>query len=128
MGNVLVVDDDPTIRDMLRDVLTDEGHHVTTARDGVEALEVLGRDGPFLVLLDLMMPRLDGLGVLRALETHPEMRGGNAVVVMSAAERLFALSAILSTGVVSEQVAKPFELDLMLDVVNRLAPPVPIQH
>jgi CheY-like chemotaxis protein len=124
MGNVLVVDDDPTIRDMLRDVLTDEGHRVTTARDGMEALEVLGRGGPFLILLDLMMPRLDGLGVLRALENHPEVRGDSSVIVMSAAERLFALSAILRTGMVSEQVAKPFELDLMLDLVNRLAPPV----
>lgn len=122
MGNVLVVDDDPTIRDMLRDVLTDEGHCVTTARDGMEALEVLERGGPFLILLDLMMPRLDGLGVLRELESRPEMRGESAVIVMSAAERLFALSTILRTGVVSEQVAKPFELDLMLDLVNRLAP------
>lgn len=123
MGNVLVVDDDQTIRDMLRDVLTEEGHRVITARDGIEALEVLDRGGRFLVLLDLMMPRLDGLGVLREIENHPEMRGGNAIVVMSAAERLFALSAILRTGMVSEQVAKPFELDVLLDVVNRLAPP-----
>jgi CheY-like chemotaxis protein len=123
MGNVLVVDDDPTIRDMLRDVLTDEGHHVTTARDGMEALEVLENGGPFLILLDLMMPRLDGLGVLREFENHPEKRGASPVVVMSAADRLFALSTVLSTGVVSEQVAKPFELDLMLDLVNRLAPP-----
>jgi CheY-like chemotaxis protein len=124
MGNVLVVDDDPTIRDMLRDVLTDEGHRVTTARDGMEALEQIERGGPFLILLDLMMPRLDGVGVLRELENHPEKRGGSSVIVMSAAERLFALSALLSTGVVSEQVAKPFELDLMLELVNRLAPPV----
>ena len=123
MGKVLVVDDDPTIRDMLRDVLTDEGHQVTTARDGMEALDALEQGGPFVILLDLMMPRLDGLGVLRELENHPEIRGGSSIIVMSAAERLFALSAILSTGVVSEQVAKPFELDLMLELVNRLAPP-----
>ena len=122
MGRVLVVDDDPSIRDMLRDVLTDDGHEVTTAGDGMEALEVMGQGGPFLVLLDLMMPRLDGLGVLRELEHRPEIRGKSAVVVMSAADRLFALSAILSTGVVAEQVAKPFELDQMLDLVNRLAP------
>jgi CheY-like chemotaxis protein len=123
MGRVLVVDDDPYIREMLRDLLTDEGHQVVTARDGVEALEVLERErGRFLVLLDLMMPRLDGLGVIRALEQHPKMRASNRVIVMSAAERLFALSSLLRTGLISEQIAKPFELDLMLDLVSRYAP------
>ncbi|HEX9057147.1 MAG TPA: response regulator [Ktedonobacterales bacterium] len=122
MGKVLVVDDDPSIRDMLRDVLTEEGHDVVLARDGVEALEVLQREGRFLVLLDLMMPRLDGLGVLRVIEKHPSMREQTRVIIMSAAERLFALSSVLHGGMVSEQIAKPFELDQMLDLVNRFAP------
>ena len=122
MGKVLVVDDDPAIRDMLRDVLMDEGHHVVTARDGVEALEALEREGRFLVLLDLMMPRLDGLGVIRALEQRPAMLDANRVIVMSAAERLFAFSTLLQRGLIAEQIAKPFELDEMLDLVNRLAP------
>ena len=122
MGKVLVVDDDPAIRDMLRDVLTDEGHHVVMARDGVEALEVLEHEGRFLVLLDLMMPRLDGLGVIRALEQRPIVRDTNRVIVMSAAERLFAFSSLLQRGLIAEQIAKPFELDEVLDLVNRLAP------
>jgi CheY-like chemotaxis protein len=122
MGKVLVVDDDPAIRDMLRDVLTDEGHHVVMARDGVEALEVLEREGRFLVLLDLMMPRLDGLGVIHALEQRPVVRDTNRVIVMSAAERLFAFSTLLQRGLIAEQIAKPFELDEVLDLVNRLAP------
>lgn len=125
MGKVLVVDDDPAIREMLYDVLTDEGHRVVMACDGVEALEVLEREDYFLVLLDLMMPRLDGPGVIRELEQRPAMRAKNSVVVMSAAERLFALSSILGSDIVLDQIAKPFELDLMLDLVSRLVPQSP---
>jgi len=124
MGKVLVVDDDPAIREMLYDVLTDEGHRVVMARDGLEALEILEHEDHFLVLLDLMMPRLDGPGVIRELERRPAMRATNNVVVMSAAERLFALSSILQSDIVLDQIAKPFELDLMLDMVSRLTPPV----
>jgi CheY-like chemotaxis protein len=123
MSRVLVVDDDPAIREMLEDVLTEEGYDVVTARDGVEALEVLERGGDYLVLLDLMMPRLDGRGVIRSLEQRPEVRRASRVVVMSAADRLFAFSATLQSNIVVEQIAKPFELDILFDVVGRLAPP-----
>jgi CheY-like chemotaxis protein len=122
MGKVLVVDDDPSIREMLRDILTEEGHGVVMARDGVEALQVLEREGNFLVLLDLMMPRLDGHGVIRALERRPAMLDNNRIVLMSAAERLFALSAAHRSDIVTDQIAKPFELELLLDVVSRLVP------
>jgi CheY-like chemotaxis protein len=122
MGKVLVVDDDPAIRELLEDVLVEEGYHVVLARDGEEALDVLRREHGFLVLLDLMMPRLDGRGVIRALESQPAVRNNNRVVVMSAAERLFALSTVLQSEVVAEQIAKPFELEAMLAVVNRLVP------
>ncbi len=123
MSRVLVVDDDPAIREMLEDVLSEEGYDVSTARDGVEALEVLERGGDYLVLLDLMMPRLDGRGVIRTLEQRPEMRRASRVVVMSAAERLFAFSATMQSNIVAEQIAKPFELDILFEVVSRLAPP-----
>jgi CheY-like chemotaxis protein len=122
MGKVLVVDDDPAIRELLQDILTDEGYSVVVARDGVEALDVLGREHDFLVLLDLMMPRLDGPGVIRAMERQPALRNHNRVVVMSAAERLFAYSSVLQSAIIAEQIAKPFELDTMLDLVNRLVP------
>lgn len=122
MGKVLVVDDDPAICSVLRDVLSDEGYRVRTAADGLEALQVLEREGSYLVLLDLMMPRLDGPGVIRALEQRPEMRDGNRVIVMSAAERLFAFSMAIQSDLVRERIAKPFELDLILDLVAQHVP------
>lgn len=122
MGKVLVVDDEPGIRDLLREVLTEEGHEVVTARDGVEALEMLHGDEGYLVLLDLMMPRLDGRGVLHALERRHDAGRQHRVIVMSAAERLFAYSATLKSALVREQVAKPFELETMIALVNQHAP------
>jgi|SRR5579863_8216745 len=122
MGKVLVVDDDPMICEVLREVLSDEGHQVRTAADGLEALQVLEHEGSYLILLDLMMPRLDGPGVIRALEQRPDVRDGNRVIVMSAAERLFAYSTSIASDLVRERVAKPFELDVIIDLVAQHAP------
>jgi CheY-like chemotaxis protein len=124
MAKVLIVDDDPMIRDVLNDVLSDEGHQVHTARDGLEALHLLEREGSYLILLDLMMPRLDGPGVIRALEAQPALRDDNRIIVMSAAERLFALSALIASDLVRERVAKPFDLDLISDLVALHAPAI----
>jgi len=65
--NILLVDDDPTLRDLIAMVLRGEGHSVSIATDGKDALEhfVLGRFD--LVLTDLSMPRLDGIGLAKAL-------------------------------------------------------------
>ncbi len=69
---VLVVDDDPDIRDSLRDVLEDEGYCVQTASDGVEAMASMEAGAPCFVILDLMMPVMDGWQV--ALHMHEDAR------------------------------------------------------
>lgn len=70
---VLIVDDDDAIRAMLAKVVERIGVEVDTARDGVEAIELLEADGYSAVLLDLMMPRVDGYGVLsHMMENDPE--------------------------------------------------------
>ena len=70
---VLVVDDDDAIRTMVERVLRREKFHVESARDGHEAIEKLSSNDYGTIVLDLMMPRVDGLGVLRFLETaRPE--------------------------------------------------------
>lgn len=79
----LVVDDDVSIRLMLARVLEREHFTVETARDGVEALDQLAKDHFDVIFLDLMMPRIDGLGVLRYLRAHsPESL--KTIVVMTA--------------------------------------------
>lgn len=64
-GEVLIVDDDPSIRTMLSFVFDDEGFEVGEAADGREALDVLRTSPPALTILDLMMPEVDGVQVLR---------------------------------------------------------------
>ena len=80
-ATVLVVDDDPDIRLTLRQILREEGFHVREARNGLEALEQIDQDEPDLVLLDLMMPWIDGWEVL---ETLRHSRRDLPVVVLSA--------------------------------------------
>jgi DNA-binding response OmpR family regulator len=67
MTRVLVVDDHPDIRKLIAAILSGDGHHVATAPDGQRALEVLAQDPPDVMVLDVMMPHLDGYGVLCAM-------------------------------------------------------------
>jgi DNA-binding response OmpR family regulator len=66
----LVVDDDDPIRNMLTKVVERQDFDVDTARDGAEAIEKIDEDGYTLIVLDIMMPRVDGFGVLRHMKEH----------------------------------------------------------
>jgi two-component system response regulator CpxR len=66
MRKVLLVDDDLVFRERLEQVLVDEGYHVVSAEDGIAALSLLEKERPDLILLDIMMPNLDGFGLMTA--------------------------------------------------------------
>jgi two-component system response regulator (stage 0 sporulation protein F) len=121
MSKVLIVDDDDGIRYVLRELLAEEGFQVRTACDGQEALEVLQREGGWVILLDMRMPNTDGPAVLRELERNRRLRGTNSVAVMSAGWGLTQQRPHLQPGLVRAILSKPFELDTVLDVVTRLA-------
>ena len=70
MAEVLIVDDDPDVRGMLAFTLGDEGFQVREAKDGFDALDELRDRAPDCMLLDLLMPRLDGLAVLEAMRAE----------------------------------------------------------
>jgi DNA-binding response OmpR family regulator len=74
MARILVVDDDPTILSLERQVLEREGHVVTTAGDGAEALALVAGQSYDLVLLDITMPRVDGFAVARELRKAEQHR------------------------------------------------------
>ena len=78
---VMVVDDDPMTREMLRRILSKRGWSVTEAANGSDALSVLGRTRPAVVLLDLMMPGMDGFEVLDAMRREANWRDIPVVVV-----------------------------------------------
>src|ERR1700694_611801 len=72
--HILVVDDDITIAGMLEQVLSADGHRVTVARDGREALTLIAQDRPDLILTDLDMPRMNGYEVCRRIKQEPATR------------------------------------------------------
>jgi signal transduction histidine kinase/CheY-like chemotaxis protein len=80
-GSLLIVDDDPALRDVLSSLLTEDGWRVATAGDGQAALSAIARERPTAVVLDLMMPRIDGFEVLRTLREEPATRDLPVIVV-----------------------------------------------
>lgn len=114
MLRILVAEDDPMIAEMILDVLTDEGYSVAHARDGKHALECLGRESFDLLIVDLMMPRMDGRGVQAALADNPAT-ATLPVILMSATSNLLATDRTNFAGV----LAKPFHLDALSELVAR---------
>jgi CheY-like chemotaxis protein len=116
-NRVLVVDDEWIIRAFLADGLADAGYHVLTARNGAEALDRIQRDRPHAVLLDLLMPDMDGLTFLRERQDQPHL-AALPVVVFSAAgmEPLRKALALRATAVLS----KPLDLDVLSAVLEHV--------
>lgn len=104
---VLVVDDLAANRDLLEGLLQDLGYDVRQARDGVEALDVFDQEEPDLVLLDIDMPRLDGLAVCRRIKEHPTRRLVPVVLITAHQERD---TRLLGLGAGADDfLTKPFD-------------------
>ena len=116
MKRILVVDDEPTIRELIADALRESGYAVHTAVNGIDALECLRRQIADAIVLDLMMPVLDGDGFVRLLRRDPRLAAIPIVLVTAAygphiaAERVGAQACL----------TKPFELDELIDVIGRV--------
>jgi two-component system chemotaxis response regulator CheY len=112
-GRVLVVDDEPMVRETLGQVLSDEGYMVDLAVDGETALERVHAARPDAILLDLMMPGMNGRQFLQALREEPAY-AGVPVMIMTA---VHGLEVNLATMGASEVVEKPFDVDELLNKV-----------
>lgn len=113
-GRVLVVDDEPMVRDTLGQFLAEEGYVVDTAVDGADALDRVRAAKPDAILLDLMMPGMNGRQFLQALREDPEYQQV-PVLIMTA---VHGLEVNLSTIGASEVVEKPFQIE---DLLNKVA-------
>jgi two-component system chemotaxis response regulator CheY len=112
---ILVVDDDPDILEALSEILEAEGFEIRRARNGKEALERLEPDPPKLILLDLMMPVMDGWEFAQRLRQRPGL-ASIPIIVLSADRNVG--SKALDIGAVGH-LAKPFELNDLLDMVKK---------
>jgi CheY-like chemotaxis protein len=112
MKTVLVVDDEIDILAFLVELLDSEGYRAVSARDGIAALKLIDKHEVDLIIIDIMMPRLDGIGFVRQLRKHPVFRG-IPVILMSAADR-----PRMDDLRVHAFLAKPFDLDTLLALVD----------
>jgi DNA-binding response OmpR family regulator len=118
--SVLVVDDDPVVRRMLQLSFESEGFKVFTAGDGLEGLEVMRSGHPDVVVLDIMMPKLDGMKVLREVNTDDDLRG-TPVILLSAKATSLDIEVGLKAGA-ADYVTKPCDpIDLIERVRSLLA-------
>ena len=78
---LLVVDDDPHVADLVRQSLEDEPYQIDAAEDGLAALDAIGERRPDVILLDLLMPRMDGFEVIASLQQDPERRDIPVIVL-----------------------------------------------
>ena len=112
---VLVVDDEPFIRDMLTDVLQNEGYTTLTASNGLEALEEFGKRHPNLVITDLVMAAMDGFELCRRAK-----EASNVPIIMITDLPQRMVKTLQRSVIVDAFMTKPVELDELISKVDAL--------
>jgi len=114
---VFIVDDDRDIREMLTEILTDEGYAIASAADGLDALKQLRTQArtPCLILLDLMMPNMNGWEFCAAQQQDPRLSPIPVVVISARADIDRAVAQIPVAG----HLSKPIDIDRLLHIVER---------
>ena len=124
-AKILLVDDDPDIHVSLGTVLRAEGYSVTSARDGVEAMKLIYKDRPDLLILDLLMPRKDGFAVVREIREDPEYADLPILILTAVREETSRRRYELETGSdmdVQDYVEKRIRPAELLRRVRKLLP------
>ena len=124
-GKILVVDDDPDILDAVTMILESQAYTVVTARDGIEGLATLKSENPDLMILDLMMPKMDGFAMCKELQDPRWAKYKNIpiLILTSVREEASRRRYELETGLeleVDDYVEKPMSPDILLERVGTL--------
>ncbi len=123
-AKILVVDDDPDMRETLQMMLESGGYTVITAEDGEKCLSKLKEEQPDLLILDLLMPRMDGFEVCKALKDPRYAKYARPVIILSSVQEGVSQRRYeLETGVqldVDDYVEKPIESSVLLERVGKI--------
>jgi CheY-like chemotaxis protein len=111
---ILVVDDDPVIRDMMADILEFEGYTISIARNGAEALQLLRNGDRYLVFLDITMPVMSGKELCMRIKADPQLRERHKIILMSALDNIEE-AATLDVDAILQ---KPFEVDDVIEILE----------
>lgn len=115
---ILVVDDEPFILKSLTFVLKKEGFHVDSATNGLEALEVIRKEKPDLVFLDIMMPKMNGLEVCQWIRQDPQLRDIH-VIILTAKGQEADREKGLQIGA-DEYMTKPFSPSMVVKRIREI--------
>jgi len=118
LTRVLVVDDERNMRTTLRDILEDQGFHVSTAASGERAVKMCERNGYDVVLMDVRMPGIDGVEAMRRIRKG---RGKTCVVMMSAYSLEHLEQQALREGALAF-LRKPFDVDRLIELIETQQP------
>jgi len=121
---ILLVDDDPAILSVLQDLMSIFGHDYISATSGTDAIEKLKQDFFHIVLTDMMMPDMNGMGFLKHINAnYPHIK----VIVLTGYDRTFAYTDVIKAGA-SDFIAKPFNTDELEAKINRLIREIELMH
>jgi two-component system, OmpR family, KDP operon response regulator KdpE len=112
---ILIVDDDPSLLVLLAEQLREDGYETVTARDGQEALRILERGWPDLLIIDMMMPRMDGLSLAREVKAQADL----PIIVLSAIDAGDSKADLLDE-VAEDYVTKPYHYPELRARINRV--------
>jgi DNA-binding response OmpR family regulator len=123
-AKILVVDDDPDMREALQMILESGGYTVVMAEDGEKCLVKLKEEHPDLIILDLLMPRMDGFEVCKALKDPRYAKYARPIIILSSVQEGVSQRRYeLETGVlldVDDYVEKPIESSVLLERVGKI--------
>jgi len=120
--SILIVDDDPDILDGILMILESQDYHLRTARDGVMCLELLSEEKPDLLILDMLMPRMDGWGVIRKVRSQPHFSDMPIMVLTTVIEDASRRRYELETGVsmdIQAYIEKPAKPTQLLEQIEK---------
>jgi two-component system response regulator ResD len=119
MANIFIVEDDQFLRDLYQDLLEQEQYKVTTAQNGEEALDVIHHHDFDLMLLDIMMPKKDGLTVLKEMSADDKKRAGQVVMLSNLGQEALIKEAI-AAGASSYLIKSALAPDQILSEIKDL--------
>ncbi len=117
---ILIVDDDASVRTLFHDTLTEEGYEVVVAPDGEQGLKFIQEGGYDLILLDVMMPKIDGIGILSELSCKPAKNKNGKIILFTSLHDDPAVKDGLSKGASGFIVKSDFSPEVLIGKIKQL--------
>ena len=118
MLKIITIDDDPIVRTLIKKTFTSIGFEVITAADGFEGLQAIEKYHPDIIFLDIMMPIIDGIEVLKRIKAKPQI--ANIPVIMFTAVSDGQMVVESSKFGAEDYIIKPFQSSVLIKKVNEL--------